>query len=129
MKTVKNIKEEINIEKLVKEFDENPIVYDNLDLQDIFMSKVASEISSLIVKNSKNASSRSISGGHVEYHWNMEINNENVIEFLNDLSATTDNGFIKNVIETVSTRKFYTEKQIRVICEEAAKFDSLTLNF
>ena len=102
MKTVKTIKDEMT----------------QYDLE--FNLRLAIEKVSKYTANQKSYSNTSIS---------YEIKNEEVLNTLRQLYVLTPNKFVKEVLVSVGQNKRFTENQIRVITDEMAKFENITLNF
>jgi hypothetical protein len=85
-----------------------------------FNLRLKMEYASKYTANQKSYSNTSIS---------YIITNEEVLNTLRQLFVLTNNKFVKEVITSVGQNKRFTVNQVRIITEEMAKFENITLNF
>jgi len=57
------------------------------------------------------------------------IENEEILNTLRQLYVATKNNFVKQVVKTVGQSKTFTNKQLDIIADELANFETITLNF
>lgn len=121
MKTVKSIKENVNVEKL-----STSIMYEDVPVSEIRNIETEVTIAMMLKKSSKETSFK------VSYsvtNYSFEITNENVISMLMELKEISKNTFVKSVLETVLNSIKFSQKQLDIILSEIVKFENLTLNF
>ena len=121
MRTVSQIKENVNVEKL-----STSMMYEDVPVNEIRNIETEVTIAMMLKKASKETSYK------VSYsvtNYSFEITNENVISMLNELSEISKSAFVKSVLETVLTSNKFSQKQLNIIVSEIVKFENLTLNF
>lgn len=121
MRTVSQIKENVNVEKL-----STSMMYEDVPVNEIRNIETEVEIAMMLKKASKETSFK-ISYSVTNY--SFEIVNENVIILLNELKELSKSTFVKSVLETVLSSSKFSQKQLDIIVSEIVKFENLTLNF
>ena len=61
--------------------------------------------------------------------YTFTIENEEILNTLRQLYVATANNFVKQVVKTVGQSKTFTNKQLDIIADELAKYDTITINF
>lgn len=124
MKTVKSIKESVNVSEILS--NDKYGTFEDLSNEQVILFSSATEISNLIQNEcERNAHQISYSNTVVSF----EITNEKVIELFRELYKMTNNNFVKSVLVSVGKNKKFTEKQIIIITDEIVKFNNLEINF
>ena len=130
MKTIQDIRNEINIKDLQNELDTNES-YEGVTIEEIIGFEVSNQVRRMIQNVSESVTSRNLKtfGGVALSNYNFKITNEEVLNTLRQLYILSNNKFVKQVISTVGKSRFFTENQLRDINEEMEKFNQITLNF
>ena len=130
MKTIQDIRNEINIKDLQNELDTNES-YEDVTIEEMIGFEVSNQVRRMIQNVSESVTSRNgrTFGGVALSNYNFKITNEEVLNTLRQLYILSNNKFVKEVISTVGKSRFFTENQLRVINEEIEKFNKITLNF
>lgn len=121
MKTIKSIKENVNVELLSTSF-----AYEDVPANEIRNIETEVELA-MLIKNNSLSTSFKISYSVTNYSY--EITNIEVINLLRELYKVSSNKFVKDVIATVGQTKKYSQKQLDIIVSELVKFENLTINF
>jgi hypothetical protein len=120
MKTIKSIKENVNVDLLSKSF-----AYEDVCANDI--RNIETEVTLVMwIKSNSNMNTYQVSATVNNYSY--EITNIEVVNLLRELYKLSSNKFVKDVISTVGQTKKYTQKQIDVIISEMVKFEDLEIN-
>jgi hypothetical protein len=61
--------------------------------------------------------------------YTFTIENEEILNTLRQLYVATTNNFVKQVVKTVGQSKTFTNKQLDIVADELAKFETITINF
>jgi len=121
MKTLKSIKENVNVELLATTF-----AYEDVSANEI--RNIETEVVvAMLIKNNSTCTTSQVSYSVSNYSY--EISNIEVINLLRQLYVLTSNKFVKDVISTVGSTKRYSQKQIDVIISEMVKFENLVITF
>ena len=121
MKTIKSIKENVNVELL-----SNSFAYEDVPANEI--RNIETEVTLVMaIKSNSTMSTYQVSATVNNYSY--EITNIEVINLLRELYKLSSNKFVKDVITTVGQTKKYSQKQIDIIVSEMVKFENLTINF
>lgn len=121
MKTIKSIKENVNVELLSTSF-----AYEDVPANEI--RNIETEVTLVMaIKSNSTMSTYQVSATVNNYSY--EITNIEVINLLRELYKLSSNKFVKDVITTVGQTKKYSQKQIDIIVSEMVKFENLTINF
>jgi len=124
MKTVKSIKENVNVETALK--NDKYDIFEGISETEIKNILTETEITMMLKMICKNNSYKVSYSVTVE---SFEITNENVIFMLNELKEISKNTFLKSVLETVLNSNKFSQKQLDIIVSEIVKHENLTLNF
>jgi hypothetical protein len=121
MKTIKTIKENVNVELLSSSF-----AYEDVPVNEIKNIETEVELA-MIIKSNSTCTTTKVSYSNSNYSY--EITNIEVINLLRELYKLSSNKFVKDVISTVGQTKIFSQKQIDVIISEMVKFENLVINF
>jgi hypothetical protein len=121
MKTIKSIKEKVNVELLTTTF-----AYEDVSVNEIRNIETEVELV-MLIKNNSTCTTTQVS--YSNYNYSYEITNIEVINLLRELYKLSSNKFVKDVITTVGQTKKYSQKQIDVIISEMVKFENLVITF
>ena len=121
MKTIKSIRENVNVELLSTAF-----AYEDVSANEIKNIETEVELV-MLIKNNSTVTTTKVSYSVSNY--SFEITNIEVINLLRELFLLTSNKFVKSVIETVGQTKRFSQKQIDIIISEMVKFENLVINF
>lgn len=121
MKTIKSIKENVNVELLSTSF-----AYEDVPANEI--RNIETEVN-LVMAIKSNSTMSTFQVSATVNNYSYEITNIEVINLLRELYKLSSNKFVKDVITTVGQTKKYSQKQIDIIVSEMVKFENLTINF